>query len=76
MGVICATSHCLLFERDPSILQGLAHTGRPIEATTMTRPLSNFQLAAYSGVSLPAAAMGMPIAVYLPRFYSEGLGLS
>ena len=42
----------------------------------MTRPLSNFQLAAYSGISLPAAAMGMPIAVYLPRFYSEGLGLS
>ena len=41
----------------------------------MTRPLSNFQLAAYSGVSLPAAAMGMPIAVYLPRFYSEGLGI-
>ena len=76
MGVICATSHCLLFERDPSILQGRAHTGRPIEATTMSRPLSNFQLAAYSGVSLPAAAMGMPIAVYLPRFYSEGLGLS
>ncbi|MBT5792763.1 MAG: hypothetical protein HOI11_20055, partial [Gammaproteobacteria bacterium] len=22
------------------------------------------------------AAMGMPIAVYLPRFYSEGMGLS
>ena len=42
----------------------------------MPRPLSTLNLAAYSGVSLPMAAMGMPIAVYLPRFYSEGLGLS
>ena len=31
-------------------------------------------LAAYSGVSMPMAAMGMPIAVYLPPFYA-GLGL-
>ena len=31
---------------------------------------------AYSGITLPMAAMGMPIAVYLPRFYSEGMGLS
>ena len=33
-------------------------------------------LAAYSGITMPMAAMGMPIAVYLPRFYSEGMGLS
>lgn len=33
-------------------------------------------LAAYSGVTVPMAAMGMPIAVYLPPFYSDGLGLS
>ncbi len=33
-------------------------------------------LAAYSGITMPMAAMGMPIAVYLPRFYTEGLGLS
>ncbi len=32
-------------------------------------------LAAYSGITIPMAAMGMPIAVYLPRFYSEGMGL-
>ena len=31
-------------------------------------------LAAYSGMAVPLAAMGMPIAVYLPAFYS-GLGL-
>lgn len=33
-------------------------------------------LASYSGVTIPMAAMGMPIAVYLPPFYSDGLGLS
>lgn len=33
-------------------------------------------LGAYSGVTIPMAAMGMPIAVYLPPFYSDGLGLS
>lgn len=33
-------------------------------------------LACYSGVTVPMAAMGMPIAVYLPPFYSDGLGLS
>ena len=33
-------------------------------------------LAAYSGITMPMAAMGMPVAVYLPRFYSEGMGLS
>ena len=31
---------------------------------------------AYSGIAAPMAAMGMPISVYLPRFYSEGMGLS
>ena len=38
--------------------------------------LNRRTLAAYSGITIPMAAMGMPIAVYLPRFYSEGLGLS
>ncbi len=42
----------------------------------MTTPLSKKILASYSGVSLPLAAMAMPIAVYLPPFYGEGLGLS
>lgn len=41
----------------------------------MTR-LSPRVLAAYSGVTIPMAAMGMPISVYLPPFYSDGLGLS
>lgn len=38
--------------------------------------LTTWQLSAYSGIAMPMAAMGMPVAVYLPRFYSEGLGLS
>jgi Na+/melibiose symporter-like transporter len=38
--------------------------------------LSARVLASYSGVTIPMAAMGMPIAVYLPPFYSDGLGLS
>ncbi|HBK18358.1 MAG TPA: MFS transporter, partial [Gammaproteobacteria bacterium] len=47
------------------------------EAFSANRPgLSKGVLAAYSGITLPVAAMGMPLAVYLPRFYSEGLGLS
>lgn len=41
----------------------------------MTR-LSPRVLIAYSGVTIPMAAMGMPISVYLPPFYSDGLGLS
>ena len=42
----------------------------------MEQSLSKRVLAAYSGITIPMAAMGMPIAVYLPRFYSEGMGLS
>ncbi len=42
----------------------------------MPERLSLKVLIAYSGITLPMAAMGMPISVYLPRFYSEGLGLS
>ena len=42
----------------------------------MQERLSFKVLIAYSGIAVPMAAMGMPISVYLPRFYSEGLGLS
>lgn len=66
-----------------SVNLGLTHVGPYFRlahsigfGSNLQKSLSSFQLAAYSGVSLPAAAMGMPIAVYLPRFYSEGLGLS
>ena len=46
-------------------------------ADSMEEPsLKTWQLSAYSGIAMPMAAMGMPVAVYLPRFYSEGLGLS
>jgi len=38
--------------------------------------LTRKTLASYSAITIPMAAMGMPIAVYLPRFYSEGMGLA
>ncbi|MBD3647050.1 MAG: MFS transporter [Pseudomonadales bacterium] len=38
--------------------------------------LSTRVVAAYSGLTLPMAALGLPIAVYLPVFYSQDLGLS
>ena len=41
----------------------------------MNSKLNNRVLASYSGISIPMAAMGMPIAVYLPQFYAEGMGL-
>ena len=46
------------------------------DPNAVERPLTTWQLSAYSGIAMPMAAMGMPVAVYLPRFYSEGLGLS
>ena len=33
-------------------------------------------LVSYAAIAMPMAAMGMPIAVYLPRFYAEVVGLS
>ena len=46
------------------------------DPNAIEQPLTTWQLSAYSGIAMPMAAMGMPVAVYLPRFYSEGLGLS
>lgn len=43
---------------------------------SLDKPLPARTLMAYSGITIPMAAMGMPVAVYLPRFYTEGLGLS
>jgi Na+/melibiose symporter-like transporter len=38
--------------------------------------LSRRVLLCYAGVTIPMAAMGMPISIYLPQFYSAELGLS
>lgn len=38
--------------------------------------LSTGVIAAYSSLTLPVAALGLPIAVYLPVLYSQDLGLS
>jgi len=37
---------------------------------------SNAVLAAFAAPSLPLAALGLPLVVYLPNYYSETLGLS
>ena len=42
----------------------------------MASRLNKRVLASYSMVALPIGAMAMPIAIYLPPFYSGGLGLS
>ena len=42
----------------------------------MARQLNKRVLASYSMVALPIGAMAMPIAIYLPPFYSSNLGLS
>ena len=42
----------------------------------MSRQLSKPILGSYAAVALPIGAMAMPIAIYLPPFYGEGLGLS
>lgn len=42
----------------------------------MSQLLSKRTLASHSGIWMPLAAMTMPIAVYLPPFYGETLGLS
>lgn len=39
------------------------------------QPLSRSVLASYSAVSLPLAAMAMPMAVYLPPFYAAAAGM-
>lgn len=45
--------------------------------STQGGPLSKKVVAAYAGLALPTAALGLPIAVYLPPFYANegGLGL-
>ena len=42
----------------------------------VAKPLSSRVLACYSGISMPLAAMLMPVAIYLPPFYASELGLS
>ncbi|MCH1550574.1 MAG: MFS transporter [Pseudomonadales bacterium] len=42
----------------------------------MKNLISKKILGSYAAVALPVGAMAMPIAIYLPPFYGEGLGLS
>ena len=49
---------------------------RPLEASlSHTASLSTGKLLAYASPAIPIAAMGVPIAVYLPPFYAQDMGL-
>lgn len=47
-------------------------------STTMSAPLKKSTLVAFAAPAAPISALGLPLAVYLPPFYAEqmGLGLS
>lgn len=40
------------------------------------QPVSRPRMAIYGAVNLPTSVVGLPIAIYIPAFYSENLGLS
>lgn len=42
---------------------------------TSPRRLNGFQLAAFSSPAVPMAALGLPLVVFLPEYYSNDLGL-
>lgn len=55
---------------------------RAVERTAMntrlegdTKALSTWQLVAYGQVVVPLAIIGLPLAIYIPPFYSQTLGL-
>ena len=41
----------------------------------LTKPLTNSTLLAYASPAIPIAAMGIPIAIYIPPFYAQDMGL-
>ena len=46
------------------------------DAQTAKSIVGRWQLALYGAVNLPTSVVGLPIALYIPAFYSENLGLS
>ncbi len=44
--------------------------------SAVTAPLSKTKMALYGLVNLPTSIVGLPIAIYIPAFYSQNLGLS
>lgn len=51
-----------------------AHSGD--QAAAAARPLTKVQMALYGIANLPTSIVGLPIALYIPAFYSQNLGLS
>ena len=48
----------------------------PEASARETGGLSRLRIAIYGAVNLPTSVVGLPIALYIPAFYSENLGLS
>ncbi len=48
---------------------------QPAQSVAVT-PLSKAKMALYGLVNLPTSIVGLPIAIYIPAFYSQNLGLS
>ncbi len=43
--------------------------------TTPIKPLSSWRLAAYGGITIPLAAAGLPVAIYVAPLYTDHVGL-
>ena len=54
----------------------LGSEGEPGPERPAESVLSRLQVALYGSVNLPTSVVGLPIALYIPAFYSENLGLS
>ena len=49
---------------------------RGLSDSTSRPALNRFQMATYGMANLPTSIVGLPIALYIPAFYSQNLGLS
>ncbi|MFN3238028.1 MAG: MFS transporter [Pseudomonadales bacterium] len=52
------------------------HVSSTDQVSATARPLSRVQMALYGIANLPTSIVGLPIALYIPAFYSQNLGLS
>lgn len=52
------------------------HNGRVNPASAGVPSLSRLKMGLYGAVNLPTSVVGLPVALYVPAFYSENLGLS
>jgi Na+/melibiose symporter-like transporter len=51
-------------------------TDQPATNSLVAKPVGKARMALYGLVNLPTSIVGLPIALYIPAFYSQNLGLS